>query len=448
MHLLWGVRLMAACKDCGHEIDWRQVGDNGPWRQFDLAGDEHLLSCQSAKARRMRVRLGLEPGIFPVSASRIELYEPLLGGCPLAYKRRYIDKIPEEQNAAGVLGRSLHQLQAALLQGKDVPTPVIPLQLADDWAYLSRVMAGIQWDTRDAAFEDRLIYSWQDGAMTVEYECVLDYWRVEDQTTALVTDWKSGWAIEDEKELKTDIQAQSYALVLFRTLPWLEKVRFQQVQLRHAGAVVSVEFTLEDAEAFDTALRSQVGRMIRDTDFRPNPYCTRCPAGTHPKVEYPVQLDDKGEFVIALPADHDEAERLAAFTFAASRLAAAGKDALKDWCDANGSVGGYGHHEIYERHLVPAVERPNPVTGEMQTVWGILRALEIVEEKGWAQLVPDLFKLDGTKLRSILQSTKKYAELAIALEPLIVVDVDTKFDHKNEPKKALPATALPAEVGS
>ncbi|HEV2036922.1 MAG TPA: PD-(D/E)XK nuclease family protein [Candidatus Dormibacteraeota bacterium] len=432
---------MATCKDCGGAIDWGQV--DGAWRQF-VPGttDEHLMVCDSPKARRVRVRLGLEPGIFPVSASRIELYETTLGGCPLAYKRRYLDKIPEEQNSAGVLGRSLHQLQAALLQGKEPPTPVIPLKLYDDWAYLSRVMAGIQWDTRDAAFEDRLTYGWQDGAMTVECECVLDFWRVEESTTGIITDWKSGWAIEDEKELKTDVQANIYNLVVRRTLPWLEKVRFQQVQLRHGGATISVEFSADDADAFELALRAQVGRMIRDTDFQPNPYCTRCPAGTHPRIDYPVQVDTDGEFVIAAPSTGEEAERLAAFTFAAHRLAAAGKDALKPWCDENGSVGGYGHHEIYERTLAAAVERPDPISGEMQTVWGILRALEIVEERGWAQLVPELFKLDGTKLRAILQSTKKYAELAIALEPLITVSVDTKFDHKNEPKKALPVPAI------
>lgn len=433
---------MATCRECGASVDWRQLEENGPWRKVDANGEEHLLTCPSPDARRKRVRLGLEAGIFACSPSRIELYEPTVGGCPLAYKRRYIDKIPEQADARATLGRSLHELQAALLQGKEPPTPVIPIQLADDWAYLSRVMEGIQWDTRDAAFEDRQTYSWQDGAMTVEYEVVLDYWRVEDQTTAIVTDWKSGWAIEDDKELRHDVQALSNALVLLRILPHLEKVRFQQVHLRHNGAVVSAEFTVDQLEAFDLALRAQVGRMMRDTDFRPNPYCTRCPAGTHPKVEYPVQVDDNGKFVVTPPTTADEAERLAAFTFAAQRLSYAGKDALKDWCDANGPVGGYGHHEVFERHLLPTVERPNAQTGEIQTIFGIERALEIVVEKGWIDLVPELFKLDGTKLRSILKSVKKYADLAIGLEPLTYVTVDTKFEHRNVEKKALAASAL------
>lgn len=398
------------CRDCGQPIEWATVdGRNKP---INPDGRDHWLTCGHPDAKRRRIRAGKEPGIFPMSASRLKTWRQ----CPLAYRMRYVDdpRLPDDPNGMlslrGRLGNSLHMRQAAILRRESAPPPDVPLEFADDWGYLCHVMDRLQWDVTDASIEDTLIYEWPDEEMTVNFEARLDFWQYRSDQTAVVTDFKSGWAITPEKELKKDLQAQCYALVLFRLYPQLTRIRFQQVHLRHGGEVVGCEFEPVDANDFESVLRPEVGRILREVAFEPNPWCDTCPPGMHPRIEHPD---------IRPPLDQEEAVRLAAFARQRQQEYRAAMNALEPWCADHGDVGPLGHHEVIER--------------ECQDIKAYIAAVE-----AWGETfdipprLEDFVRPDMGKARYILAAKDKkrsrYADLAPEIEPLLEARIKTRFD--------------------
>lgn len=440
---------MASCRDCGASIEFSR--EDGRWVPRNPDGTEHYLVCTSDRAREMRVRRGQEPGVFPIDPTRIRTYI----GCPAAYKRRYIDRVPDEKGPAALLGIAIHEYAEARLQGLEPPLPVVPLEMATDWQIMrdtfERQLEGGLWRLKDAAIEDRLKWSWREGAATVEMQVVIDWWQFN-AGYPLVTDIKSGWAVEHEDgalfkistpaELKKSVQGKSNVLVVSKQGFDISGGRFQEVHLRFGGEVVAADYSLDELDAFEEVLKGQVARMIRDTDFAPNPFCNVCPPGAHPTIKYPVAVAESGEVVIQPPRTAEEALRLAEFTHAARQVAAAGTGALKPWCKANGPVGTFAHVEHVSRRVAPYVLRqPAEEGGEPARVVGVEEVIALLHEQGWDDLLPELVVVDGTKLRSVLSSKRKYVSLAAALEPLLVEERETKFEERREVVEAEPASA-------
>jgi hypothetical protein len=440
---------MAACKDCGQSVRWVRV--EGKWRPFEEHSDqEHWLVCQSESAKQLRIRRGKEAGVFPVSPTAVKDYID----CPHYYKLRHVDRIPLPEIRAGLLGRAFHIWAAARLGGKTLEQAQqlvdeqggVPLDLVADWRYMVESfeyqLRNGYWVTKDAGLEDRLNFEWQDEAVTVQLQVVLDYWRLVRERWPVVTDWKTGRGVDHEDaalfkvdsawELKKSVQAQSNILVLGKHVP-IDGGTFQEVHFRFGGELIGADFELEHLDAFEKALRTQVRRMIRDTDYVPNPYCQVCPVGAHPTRHFPVKVDDKGEVTFRIPKNRDEAERIAAAVLAAKRIYSAGMDVLSPWCASNGNLGGLAHWPQTERRLKDVVERPaEEEGGEATYVTGIEEAMRILEQHGYAGDIPKAVRLDGTWLRSVLTSKKKHVSLAAALEPLIVQSTSTKFEWKKE----------------
>jgi hypothetical protein len=398
-------------------------------------GTEHYLKCTSERARDMRARRGQEPGVFPVDPTRIRTYID----CPAAYKRRYVDRIPEEKGSAALLGIAIHRYAEARLKGEEPPVPEVPLEYARDWRIMRDTFEmqldnGI-WRLKDASIEDRLKWTWQEGAMTVELMVVMDWWEYNNGYP-LVTDIKSGWGVEHEAgglfkistaaELKKSVQGYANILVISKHVE-IEGGGFQEVHLRFGGEVVRADYELEDIRAFEEILKGHVFRMVRDTEYVPNPFCTACPVGAHPTVQYPVAVGGGGEVVIQPPRSPEEARQLAEYTHAARRIAAAGTSALRPWCEANGPVGSFAYVEHTSRVLAPYVMCTDPKTGEKERVVTVKEAVRILEEQGWEDLLPELIVANGTKLRGVLGSKRKYVSLAAALEPLLAERRKTKF---------------------
>jgi len=437
------------CNECGLPIDFRR--EDGRWVPIDADGQPHYLTCKSERARDMRVRRGQEPGVYPVSPSAIRAYLD----CPAAFKRRYIDRQPEEKGPAAQLGIAMHQHIEARLKGEKPPPPVVPLELARDWRIMRDCfeyqLDNGQWDLRDASIEDRLKWTWQDGAMQVEMVVVIDYWRYNDGYP-VVTDWKSGWEAEHQDAalfeistpaaLRKSVQGQANLLVVSKQVD-IEGGRFQEVHFRYGGEIVGVDLELDDLAAFEDILRAHVGVMLRDTEYLPNPFCRVCPVGAHPTVRYPVVIADGGEVVIQPPRTSEEARELAEYTSAARRIASAGTAALKPWCAANGPVGPFAHVEHRSRVLAPYVLHTDPETGEEERLVSVKETIRILEEQGWDDLLPELIVADGTKLRGVLGSKKKYVSLAAALEPLLAEEHYTKFEERASADEA-PAPAADA----
>ena len=440
------------CNECGLPIDFRREG--GKWVPIDEGGQPHYLSCKGERARDMRVRRGEEPGVFPVSPTAIRLYLD----CPAAYKRRYVDRQPEEKGPAAQLGIAMHEHIEARLKGEEPPLPVVPLEVARDWRIMRDTfeyqLGNGLWDLRDASIEDRLRWTWPEGAMQVEMMVVLDYWRYNNGYP-VVTDWKTGWSVEHEDaalfeidtptRLKKSMQAQANLLVVSKHVD-IVGGRFQEVHFRYGGEIVGADLEMEDLAAFEEVLQAQVARMIRDADFTPNPFCTVCPVGAHPTVKYPVTIAEGGEVIIQPPRTPEEAQRLAEYTHAARQIAGAGTDALKGWCAVHGPVGTFAHVEHISRRIAPYVLRqPAEEGGEPVRVIGVIEAIRILEEQGWDDLLPELVVLNGTKLRGVLGAKRKYVSLAAALEPLLVEERETRFEERRaveEAPEAVPAAPI------
>lgn len=431
---------MADCRDCQKPIEFAR--EDGRWVPRNPDGTEHYLTCTSDRAREMRVRRGQEPGVFPVDPSRIKTYID----CPAAYKRRYIDRIPDEKGPAALLGIAIHEYAEARLQGLEPPLPVVPLEMATDWGIMrdtfERQMEAGLWRLKDAAIEDRLKWSWQEGAMTVEMQVVIDWWQFN-AGYPLVTDIKSGWGVAHDDgalfkistpaELKKSVQGKANVLVVSKQGFDVTGGRFQEVHLRFGGEVIAADYSLDELDAFEEVLRGQVARMLRDTEYVPNPFCNVCPVGAHPTVSYPIAIAEGGEIVLQPPRTPEEALRLAEYTHAARRVAAAGTDALNPWCKANGPVGTFAHVEHVSRRVAPYVLRqPTEEGGEPIRVAGVEEVIAILREQGWERLLPELVVVNGAKLSSVLNSKGKYVSLAAALEPHLMEERKTKFEERRE----------------
>jgi hypothetical protein len=447
---------VSSCRDCGNEIQFRR--EDGRWVPYDPATSrEHYLTCTSERARDMRVRRGQEPGVFPISPSAIRTYLD----CPLAYKRRYIDRAPDPKGPAALLGIALHQYIEARMKGESPPAPEVPLELTRDWRIMrdtfERQLDQGAWDLRDASVEDRLRWTWQDGAMQVELMVVLDYWRYNGGFP-VVSDWKTGWGVDHEDSalfeidtparLRKSVQAQANLLVIGKHVE-IEGGRFQEVHFRYGGEIVGADLELADLDAFEEVLQAQAGRMLRDTEYVPNPFCAVCPVGAHPTVRYPLAIAESGEVVIQPPRTPEEAQQLAAFAHAARQTATAATEAMRPWCAANGPTGPFAHVEHVSRRVAPYVLRqPAEEGGEPVRVIGVEEVIGILREQGWEDLLPELVVVSGTKLRSVLGSKRKYVSLAATLEGrgLLVEERVTRFEEREtvaEPEVAMPADAAP-----
>jgi hypothetical protein len=434
---------------CGARIVWRRVEVNGQMRNraFNPDGTEHLTTCTGEEARRRRRRMGMEPGVFPVSPSRLELYRR----CPRAYKRRYLDHEPEDRSDPRlVLGALAHARQAAMLKGGGVIPSVeelceqertaFPLELADDWAYLCRVMDQTDWDTRDAAIEESQVVTWQDGAMTVEFEVKLDFWRIVSAQEAGITDFKTSWDVLAPRALARDWQARSYPWTLWKLYPYLERIWFQlysyrlQRTVRAEPAAERDYFVPADFNDFEGALRAEVHRMLIDQDFDPNPFCRVCPLGAHPVAHYPVTFDAQGGVVLTEPTSEDEARRLMEFTWAAQRIASAGKTLLRPWCAEHRDLGPLGFQEHTRRVLRPATE-----DDEGKATPTALQVLELLgSNEEWTPQVAKAITLDGDWLKAILGSKKKWTTLADALQPYLEERIETRYEWANSDRLEAP----------
>jgi PD-(D/E)XK nuclease superfamily len=372
---------MARCRDCDRPIEWRQV--NAKNVPFDPNTQrEHWLTCPDPEAEHRRRRAGKVPGVFPISISRIGDYRL----CPSLFARRtllricvacghqftlapppdkcpdcggHLEKYQEPESEVAALGKGFHAYVAARLQGGPPPPPPAPV-LTHAHEFLAMCEAfDAQMSKRafDSEFvygiEEKLNLQWQDEAVTVDMEGVMDYATVEDDF-ANITDFKTGWGIENPKELWTNLQSQTYCLMMWRKHPHLKRLRFSQLQFRYRGRTVTAHHPTEDRdwyephdlEVFEAALKAEVGRILRDTEFAPNPACTICPVGAHaiPSLDlFPqitLQFNNGFLKVPALrpPQDEEQAQKLALLAHVAGRLEWSAKNALKQWCSEHGPV--------------------------------------------------------------------------------------------------------------
>jgi hypothetical protein len=157
---------------------------------------------------------------------------------------------------------------------------------------------------------------------------------IEDRV-ATVKDWKTGWAIDPETELKGSFQGRSYAKQIFDAYPQVHMVRliWEYQRWDKQREVVLTRSDLPDIEAM---LTSVVRRIVRSREVgewpaSPGKWCALCPAPS----ECPIPSKYRGDGQVT---DADSAVEIGTLLVALDALAKASKKSLRAWCGEHGPV--------------------------------------------------------------------------------------------------------------
>jgi putative RecB family exonuclease len=261
--------------------------------------------------------------------------------CPLLYRFRVIDRLPEAPSSAAVRGTLVHEVLERLF---DLPADRRTVEAAQEllpaaWAHVQQERPGVSalFDGDEPAEEleswlasaSRLIGRWfaledptrlepadrelyvetvlDDGLMLRGYVDRLD---VAADGRLRVVDYKTGRAPSEAFEAKALFQMKFYALVLWRTRGILPTV----LQLVYLGDGEILRYEPDEADLLAVerkvkALWEAITEAARTGDWRPSPsrlcsWCdhqARCPAkgGTPP----PIPADAVSRFLDPAPAD-------------------------------------------------------------------------------------------------------------------------------------------------
>jgi len=195
--------------------------------------------------------------------------------CPLRFKLKYLDKLPEPTPAAFLRGRKVHAAIANYLQAaQDWPGARNEAEAAAGkaWPLLQQVR---QFDNRVVEQEWGYTVKWEPTAWfgaTTWFRSVLDVGIIYDDNTAEVVDWKTGkprGTYGSEMEL--------FAISLMQRAKHVTSVstRLAFTDTKHEEFD---EFTREALPSLIAKWNRQVAPMFEDTTYlpRPNEGCKWC----------------------------------------------------------------------------------------------------------------------------------------------------------------------------
>lgn len=318
--------------------------------------------------RRIDVRRGRDPGIVPISASRLKLHDL----CARWYGFEYgvdvdgavlVDRLPRVRGAAAELGDRYHRVAAALRDGEALEAATedfaVPLELWERWGKL-RAAAARFVDQEPgghlAATEETI--SWRfplpDGRQA-EVEARLDELWLYPDDRARVRDYKTGspWGIPVGRKLRGDPQLRTYALAVHKAYPatWRWEM---EILLPESGERRRVRYELDDVEAWEVVLQQNSARLAEDVDFepRPGPHCRWCPYAV---AHCPLGKRLNGPFRPIV--DADSAEEWAGFLHYVEAVQKQVKAIVEEWVVAEGAIplpgGSYGKHTTASLTIPP-----------------------------------------------------------------------------------------------
>ncbi len=199
------------------------------------------------------------------SYSRIALYEQ----CPLRFKLKHIDKLPEPQSDAMARGDRIHKTLATCLTNKSFPLP--PETKKFEWLLKELrkapdVIVEQQW-----GFTKQWKPTGWFGKDTW-FRAVLDVAVMYDDLTAEVGDWKTG-----KKYGSNNDQMELFGLSLLCQYKPVTYVTTRLVYL-DSGDQEFAEFTRGEVPQLKAKWEAKVKPMFEDTVFaaRPNDKCRWC----------------------------------------------------------------------------------------------------------------------------------------------------------------------------
>jgi hypothetical protein len=203
------------------------------------------------------------------SYSRWATYET----CPLQFKLRHIDRVPEPQAPAMVRGNKIHKELAAHLNGADEigPAPLPPEALK-----FTKLIEELK-NHQDKVVEQQWGFTsvWKPTTWfgsNVWFRSVLDVLVAYADETAEDVDWKSG-----KRYGSNDEQMETQAIAVFSKYPHIGHVTTRLVYL-DIGEEEFAEFSSTDKEKLQEKWEKKVKPMFVDDMFvaRPNDKCKFC----------------------------------------------------------------------------------------------------------------------------------------------------------------------------
>lgn len=203
------------------------------------------------------------------SYSRYAAYEQ----CPLQFKLRYIDKLPEPESPSFRRGNEVHKALADYIVGKRDALPD---------AVTDRYHKALYAEMRAIAPEDKQVE--QQWAFTASWEptgwfakdawlrSVLDFATLYDDMSAEVVDHKTG-----KRYGSNDDQMELFAVALMAKFLPAQKVTTRLVYV-DTGDQEFGEYTRDEFTKIKSKWEGKVRPMLSDTTFlpRPNEKCRFC----------------------------------------------------------------------------------------------------------------------------------------------------------------------------
>ena len=161
-----------------------------------------------------------------------------------------------------------------------------------------------------------------------------DLVEIEDRV-AIVTDWKTGWAVDPETELKGSFQGRAYAKQVMDAYPHVHTVRLVWEYQRWDKTREAV-LARSDLADIDAMLGTLVARITRshatgEWPASPGKWCAICPA----PQECPIPQAYRGDGRVT---DDESARDAAALLVSLDAVQKASKKSLRAWCAENGPV--------------------------------------------------------------------------------------------------------------
>lgn len=200
------------------------------------------------------------------SYSRVELYER----CPLAFKLRHIDKVPEEPSPAMERGNRVHADLAAHILGQG-PIPAEGAKMAGmlgELAALPMAMKSVEQEWGFDRHWNPTGWFGKDTWLRVKLDACVVY----PDGTADVIDHKTG-----KKYATNNDQMELFALAVFRKFPDVVQAT-TRLWYVDSGDEVAKDFVVVDADYLMARWEQRIEPMFADTVFapRPNDKCRFC----------------------------------------------------------------------------------------------------------------------------------------------------------------------------
>lgn len=290
------------------------------------------------------------------SYSALDLYEK----CPRRYRIERVERRKAAPGPALLVGSAVHAAIAAYIRhlrdeglATDVTWAPQALEEAEKTLKGRKPDGGI-WEevegmfrtfvdshafdpSRIAEVEKMERISLEDGT---QFWGVIDLLEVREDGLAVVTDWKTDWAVRSQSEVERDFQLRTYAWMVARLYGY-EEVVCRLDFVRH-GAVREVLLGPEDVARTERRIIRTIKHIRAEKEWSPSPgtHCSWCP------------WSDDCPAVSDLPAQIyslEDARRVAGEILVLEKQIRDRKEALKAWTAVEGPiiVGGqeFGHHE-------------------------------------------------------------------------------------------------------